>query len=67
MSRSSGGSTGPSPTPAQWLDALQTAGSAIPQDHVADLLKGVGDAIDAVGGTFRMNYVTFAVTARRSC
>jgi SAM-dependent methyltransferase len=49
----------------EWLDALQTSGGAIPESQLADLLEGVGDAIDAVGGSFTMNYVTFAVTAVR--
>jgi hypothetical protein len=52
-------------TREEWLDALQTSGSAIPEGHLADLLAGVGDAIDAVGGSFTMNYVTFTVTAVR--
>ncbi len=49
----------------EWLDALQTTGGAVPQSQLADLLEGVGDAIDAVGGSFTMNYVTFVVTATR--
>jgi SAM-dependent methyltransferase len=52
-------------TRAEWLDALQTSGGAIPESQWADLLEGVGDAIDSVGGSFRMNYVTFVVTAVR--
>ena len=66
MSRSSGGSSGPSPIRSdEWLDALQTSGGAIPESQLADLLEGVGDAIDAAGGSFTMNYVTFVVTAVR--
>ncbi len=49
----------------EWLDALQTSGSVIPESQLVDLLEGVGDAIDAVGGSFTMNYVTFVVTAVR--
>ena len=49
----------------EWLDALQTSGGAIPESQFADLLQGVGDAIDAAGGSFTMNYVTFVVTAVR--
>ncbi len=49
----------------EWLDALQTSGGAIPESQLADLLEGVGDAIDARGGSFTMNYVTFVVTAVR--
>jgi hypothetical protein len=48
-----------------WLDALQTSGGAIPESQLAELLEGVGDAIDAVGGSFTLNYVTFVVTAVR--
>jgi SAM-dependent methyltransferase len=49
----------------EWLDALQTSGGAIPESQLADLLEGVGDAIDAVGGSFTMDYVTFVVAAVR--
>ena len=49
----------------EWLDALRTTGGAISESQLADLLEGVGDAIDAVGGSFAMNYVTFVVTAVR--
>jgi len=49
----------------EWLDALQTTGGAIPEGQLADLLEGVGDAIDDVGGSFTMNYLTFVITAVR--
>lgn len=49
----------------EWLDALQTSGGAIPATQLADLLDGVGAAIDGVGGSFTMNYTTFVVTAQR--
>ena len=49
----------------EWLDALQTSGGAIPESQLAGLLEGVRAAIDAVGGSFTMNYVTFVVTAVR--
>jgi SAM-dependent methyltransferase len=49
----------------EWLDALQTSGGAIPESQLAALLEGVGAAIDAFGGSFTMNYVTFVVTAVR--
>jgi SAM-dependent methyltransferase len=52
-------------TREEWLDALQTTGGAIPESRLADLLEGVAAAIDAAGGCFTMNYVTFAVTAVR--
>ena len=50
----------------QWLDALLTSGGAISEGQLADLLAGVGDAIDATGGSFTMSYVTFVVTAVRN-
>lgn len=53
-------------TRSEWLDALLTTGAAIPKDELAGLLEGIGEAIDAVGGTFTMGYVTFVVTAVRS-
>ena len=49
----------------EWLDALLTSGAAIPQSDLADLLAGIGEAIDAVGGSFTMNYVIFVVAAVR--
>jgi SAM-dependent methyltransferase len=49
----------------EWLDALQTTGGAIPQSQLPGLLEGVGKAIDAFGGSFTMDYVTFVVTAAR--
>lgn len=49
----------------EWLDALQTSGGAIAESQLAELLQGVGDAIDAAGGSFTMNYVTFGVSAVR--
>lgn len=52
-------------TREQWLDALQTSGGAIPEPQLAGLLTGIGDAIDAHGGSFTLNYVTFGVSAVR--
>jgi SAM-dependent methyltransferase len=52
-------------TREEWLDALLTSGAAIPQRNLADLLEGIGEAIDSVGGSFTMNYVTFVITAVR--
>lgn len=48
-----------------WLEALQTAGGAIQEDHLADLLRSVGSVIDGAGGSFTMAYETFVVTAVR--
>jgi hypothetical protein len=52
-------------TREQWLDALQTSGGAIPETQLAGLLEGVGDAIDAHGGSLTINYLTLVVTAVR--
>jgi SAM-dependent methyltransferase len=52
-------------TREEWLDALRTTGGAILESQLPDLLGGVGNAIDAGGGSFTMNYVTFVVTAVR--
>ncbi len=52
-------------TREEWVDALQTSGAAIAPSALTDLLAGLGDAIDAAGGSFAMNYVAFVVTAVR--
>ncbi len=49
----------------EWLDALQTSGSEVPESQLADLLAGAGNAINAEGGSFTMSYITFVVTAVR--
>ena len=49
----------------EWLDALQTTGGVIPESQLPDLLEGIGNAIDAVGGSFTLRFLTFAVTAAR--
>ncbi len=41
----------------EWLDALPTSGGAIPPTSLTGLLAGIGYAIDAVGGSFTMNYL----------
>jgi hypothetical protein len=40
--------------------------SRIPTDRVAELLAGLGAAVDAAGGSFTMEYTTLAVTAVRA-
>ncbi len=52
----------------EWLEFVPTAGgmSQIPPDRLADLLAGIGAAIDAVGGSFTMHYSTLAETAVRA-
>jgi hypothetical protein len=51
----------------EWLDALPTSGvaSQLPPDALARVIAGVGNAIDAVGGSFRVRYSTLALTAVR--
>jgi SAM-dependent methyltransferase len=52
----------------EWLDQLPTSGAltqAAP-DQLAEILAGVGAAIDALGGQFLMPYTTVAVTALRT-
>jgi SAM-dependent methyltransferase len=52
----------------EWLDQLPTLGALtqLPADTVAQILAGVGAAIDAMGGSFTMAYSTVAVTATRT-
>jgi SAM-dependent methyltransferase len=51
-----------------WLDQLPTHGghTQLPPAQLEELLSGVGDAIDAVGGRFTGHYTTVAVTAART-
>lgn len=51
-----------------WLDQMPTQGSLtwLPPEKVVEVLAVVGDAIDAIGGSFIMPYATMAVTAERS-
>jgi SAM-dependent methyltransferase len=55
-------------TREEWLDLVPTAGghSLFPPGKLDELLAGLGDAIDAVGGTFVMDYTTVVVTAVRA-
>ena len=50
----------------EWLDQLPTQGhlNLLPPDKLAEVLAGVGAAIDAMGGSFTMPYTTVAVTAK---
>ena len=52
----------------EWLDQLPTPGALtqLPPDKLAEVLEGVGAAIDAMGGSFTMHYATVAVTAART-
>ena len=51
----------------EWLDLVQTLGGfrQFPPDVQAELLSGLGAAVDAAGGAFLMGYTTLAVTAVR--
>jgi SAM-dependent methyltransferase len=55
-------------TREEWLDQLPTSGALtrLPPDKLAEVLEGVGAAIDAMGGSFTMPYATVAVTAART-
>ena len=52
----------------EWLDQLPTTGALtqLPSDKLAEVLSGVGAAIDAMGGSFTMHYTTVAVTSART-
>ncbi|MHB1536358.1 MAG: class I SAM-dependent methyltransferase [Acidimicrobiales bacterium] len=52
----------------EWLDLLPTTGSLtrLPSDKLAEVLDGVGKAIDDIGGHFTMTYTTLATTAART-
>ncbi len=54
-------------TRGQWLDLLPTTGGLtwLSPDELAEVLDGVGAAIDSLGGQFTMRYTTLAVTAVR--
>jgi SAM-dependent methyltransferase len=51
----------------EWLDQIPTHGilTQLAPDKLAQVLDGVGAAIDAIGGSFTMRYTTVAVTAAR--
>ncbi|MFC5828290.1 class I SAM-dependent methyltransferase [Nonomuraea insulae] len=55
-------------TREEWLDLLPTTGglTRLPADKLAEVLEGVGTAIDAIGGGFTMPYTTLAVVAART-
>jgi SAM-dependent methyltransferase len=51
----------------EWLDLVPTTGGFTrhPEAIQAELLDGLGAAVDAAGGTFAMSYTTIAATAAR--
>ncbi|WP_149257212.1 class I SAM-dependent methyltransferase [Actinomadura sp. K4S16] len=52
----------------EWLDQMPTHGTLtrLPDAERAAVLEGVGEAIDAMGGSFTMPYATMAVTASKA-
>jgi SAM-dependent methyltransferase len=52
----------------EWLDLLPTSGALtmLKPDRLAAVLSGVGDAIDAIGGSFTVSYSAVAVAAART-
>ncbi|GLY37571.1 methyltransferase type 11 [Amycolatopsis sp. NBRC 101858] len=52
----------------EWLDLLPTTGglTRLEPDAQADVLAGVGAAIDALGGSFTLSYSTLAVVAAKA-
>ncbi len=51
----------------EWLEQVPTFGghSRIPAEGMRALLTGIGDVLDAAGGSFTMGYVAVVVTATR--
>lgn len=51
----------------EWLDLLPTTGllTRLPPDKLAEVLDGVGAAVDKIGGSLTMPYTTLAATATR--
>lgn len=52
-------------TREEWLEQVPTFGghSQIPAEKLAELASGIGDVIDAAGGSFTMGYAAVVVTA----
>jgi SAM-dependent methyltransferase len=52
----------------EWLEQIPTHGilTRLPQAKLAEVLDGIGAAIDALGGSFTMEYAAVAVTAART-
>ncbi|MGD1011417.1 MAG: class I SAM-dependent methyltransferase [Acidimicrobiales bacterium] len=55
-------------TREEWLETIPTFGghSRVPPEKLAELLAGIGDLIDAVGGRITVNYTAVVVTASRT-
>jgi hypothetical protein len=52
----------------EWLDQVPTFGgfSRLPAAAQAEVLAGISDAVDALGGSFTMGYATVAAIAART-
>ena len=52
----------------EWLNVLPTTGTLTqaPPDKLAEVLAGTGAAIDALGGSITVRYMTLAVIAART-
>ncbi|MFD7816454.1 class I SAM-dependent methyltransferase [Streptomyces sp. NPDC059785] len=52
----------------EWLDQLPTQGAftRLPEAELAEVLDGIGAAVDAAGGGFTMRYATVAAAATRT-
>ncbi len=52
----------------EWLDQVPTSGALgrLPAPVVAEVLAGMGEAIDAAGGSFVVHYTTVTVAATRT-
>lgn len=52
----------------EWLEQVPTFGGhkLLPPDTLKSLLTALGDAIDAMGGSFTMHYVALVITATRT-
>ncbi|MEV4063711.1 class I SAM-dependent methyltransferase [Nonomuraea dietziae] len=55
-------------TTDEWLDQLPTQGglSQVPPAKLAEVLAGIGAAVDAMGGGFTMHYTAVVITAKRT-
>lgn len=51
-----------------WLDQVPSMGghSRMPEDNLAELLRGMGDVVDQHGGSFTMHYATLALVADKN-
>lgn len=58
----------PSYTRAEWLDVLPTRGALtrLAAEPLTDVLYEVGEAVDALGGSFTVRYAAVVVTATRN-